>query len=75
MTTTLPIHFSDPDDPQAREALREAFTAESVPQAGLIFKVRIDPDGSERLVNWQVADAQLVQAVILGMTLSAASPP
>lgn len=69
--TTLPIHFSDPDDPQAAETLQEAFESQAAaPQAGLILKVCIDATGAERLVNWQVADTELIQAVILGMTVS-----
>ena len=72
---TTPIFFSDPNDPQAREALQEAFEQqEAIPQTGLILKVQVDAEGGERLVNWQVADAKLIQAVILGLAVSAAAP-
>ena len=70
--SSLPIVFSDPDSPEAQALLKLAFEQhqQPFPQSGLIFKVRQSPDGSEQLVNWQLADADQVQAIALGLTLA-----
>jgi len=68
----LPIVFSDPDSPEAQALLKQAFEQrqQPFPQVGLIFKVSQQPDGSEQLVNWQITDAEQIQAIALGLTLA-----
>ena len=70
--TIIPIVFTDPDTPEAQALLQKAFEqhSHSLPQTGLIFKVLQLPDGSEQLVNWQVADAGQVEAIALGLTVT-----
>jgi hypothetical protein len=70
--TVLPIVFTTPDTPEAQALLQKAFAEHShlLPQTGLIFKVLQLPDGSEQLVNWQVADAGQIEAIALGLTVS-----
>ena len=68
----LPIVFSEPDSPEAQAMLKQAFEQrqQPFPQVGLLFKVRQQPDGSEQMVNWQITDAEQIQAIALGMTLA-----
>jgi len=69
---SIPITFSMPDDPTLVDLLQKACQEnhQLIPQVGLIFKTRIAPDGSEQLVNWQLADASLVQSIALGLYIS-----
>jgi hypothetical protein len=68
----LPIVFSEPDSPEAQAMLKQAFEQrqQPFPQVGLIFKVSQQPDGSEQLLNWQIADAEQIQAIALSLTLA-----
>ena len=70
--STLPIVFSEPDSPEAQALLQQAYQQhqQPFPQTGLIFKVLQLPDGSEQLVNWQLANADQVQAIALGLALA-----
>jgi hypothetical protein len=71
--TIIPIVFTDPDTPEAQDLLQKAYKQRALPlpQIGIIFKVLQLPDGSEQLVNWQVADAAQIEAIALGLTVSA----
>jgi hypothetical protein len=73
--TVVPIVFTDADTPEAKDLLQKAYEQHSqpLPQTGIIFKVLQLPDGSEQLVNWQIADAAQVEAIALGLTVSAQS--
>ena len=68
----LPISFSMPDDPALHDLLQQACQTnlQVIPQVGLIFKTRGAADGSEQLVNWQLADASLVRSIALGLYVS-----
>jgi len=68
----LLISFSMPDDPTLYDLLQQACQANLhiIPQVGLIFKTRVAADGSEQLVNWQLADASLVRSIALGLYVS-----
>jgi len=70
--SSIPVSFSSPDDPALHDLLQQACQAnlQVIPQVGLIFKTRIAADGSEQLVNWQLADASLVQSIALGLYVS-----
>jgi hypothetical protein len=70
--SNIPIVFSEPDSPEAQALLKQAFEQrqQPFPQVGLLFKVSQQPDGSEQMVNWQITDAEQIQAIALGMTLA-----
>jgi hypothetical protein len=70
--TIIPIVFTAPDTPEAQDLLQRAYAqhAQPLPQTGIIFKVLQLADGSEQLVNWQVADAGQIEAIALGLTIS-----
>ncbi len=70
--TVIPIVFTTPDTPEAQALLQNAYAQHTqlLPQTGIIFKVLQLPDGSEQLVNWQVADAGQIEVIALGLTVS-----
>jgi|GEM_PF-1688803 len=75
MSSSLPIVFLSPDDPEkSRQTLSEVLASlPQIPVLGLIIKVSHDGK-KEIVVNWMFADATLVKSLALVLPNQATSP-